>query len=187
MAQEQKNNGVQDELALAQMQGSLSLQQGNYEEALTWFMKALEACEASKEDNQGEMARIYSGIAAAYFGDGDYAECIKYASQAIDICEMRLVEEMLQPTTEEHSMSVATDYAYACYLHGIIYLGIEEFDVAISWYEKSLFTYQAIERATGDKLEETESLKTAIEDAKTAKMQMQAASGSTNKATGKKL
>ena len=60
---------------------------GNYKEALTCFLRALEIAEKDREKNQKSIARYLNNISLVYANYNNYAKAIEYIEKAIDIAK----------------------------------------------------------------------------------------------------
>jgi tetratricopeptide (TPR) repeat protein len=99
--------------------------QGEYEEALTFYEKSLQIYQKLLSLNHPNLAQSYNNIGAVYENMGEYAKALSYNEKALEIRQ-----QSLPPNHPD----LATSYNNI----GAVYYNMRDYSKALSYYEKSL-------------------------------------------------
>jgi tetratricopeptide (TPR) repeat protein len=99
--------------------------QGEYEEAITFYGKTLEIFKKTLPPNHLNFARTYNNIGTVYQNMGDYPKALSYYEKALEI-----KQQSLPPNHPDLAMSYNNI--------GIVYHKMGDYPKALSYYEKDL-------------------------------------------------
>jgi tetratricopeptide (TPR) repeat protein len=105
--------------------GSIKIDQGEYEEAITFYEKSLEISRKTLPSNHPDLAHSYTNIGAAYDNMGDYPKALSYYEKALEI-----KQKSLPPNHP--------DLAHSYDNIGAAYDNMGDYPKALSYYEKAL-------------------------------------------------
>ncbi|CAF1211220.1 unnamed protein product [Adineta steineri] len=109
--------------------GSIKLNHGEYQEALTYYEKSLAIYEKTLPSNRLNLANCYMGIGNVYFNMGDYRKALSYYEKALAIRQQSL-----------HSSHPDLASSYICI--GNVYYSMDDYPKALSSHEKALAIQQ---------------------------------------------
>lgn len=120
----------QDDEALYNHQlGCMKHDQGNYEEALRYYEKAIDLREKTLSGSQLRLAASYNNIGTVYHDMSDYSKALSFYEKAFDIRNIAL---------SAHHPDLATSYSNL----GLLYDNTGEYCKALSFHQKALSIYQ---------------------------------------------
>jgi tetratricopeptide (TPR) repeat protein len=99
--------------------------QGNYEEALKYYGKALQIYKKVLEEEHPDIAAIYNNLAVVYYCQGNYEEALKNYGKALEIKEKVLGEEHLDTAATYNNLAG-------------VYGAQRKYDEALRYYTKAL-------------------------------------------------
>ena len=105
--------------------GSIKTEQGNYQEAITYFEKALVICEKTLLANHPHLASSYNNIGLAYGKIKEYSKALASHENALRIYEK------IRPPNHPDFISTYNNM-------GLVYNDLKEYDKALSFHEKAL-------------------------------------------------
>jgi tetratricopeptide (TPR) repeat protein len=99
--------------------------QGEYEEAITFYGKTIEIYKKTLPPNHLNFANTYNNIGGSYRMMGDYPKALSYYEKDLEISQKSL--------PPNHP-----DLAKSYIAHGIVYDNMKEYSKAITFYEKAM-------------------------------------------------
>ena len=105
--------------------------QGSYDDALKYYLKALEICEKVLGKDHPSTATAYDNLAGVYQGQGNYEDALKYYLKALEICEKVL--------GQDHPSTAATYNNLAG-----IFEDQGNYDDALNYYLKALEIWEKV-------------------------------------------
>ncbi|CAF1291173.1 unnamed protein product [Adineta ricciae] len=105
--------------------GTIKYQQGQHEEAIILYQKALELQQQSLPSNHPDVAKSYNNIGAVYSSMGDYSRALSSHEQALNIRQQSL---------PSNHPDVASSYGNI----GTVYRHMGDYSRALSSYEQAL-------------------------------------------------
>jgi tetratricopeptide (TPR) repeat protein len=117
-----------DESEKAPIYGQLGVfknEQGEYQEAITFYEKSLEIDKKTRPPNHPDLASSYYNIGNVYYNMGEYSKALSYYEKALEIS---------QKTLPPNHPDLAKSYI----AHGLVYNQMGEYSKAITFYEKAL-------------------------------------------------
>ncbi|CAF1428100.1 unnamed protein product [Adineta steineri] len=109
--------------------GSIKANQGEYQQALTYYEKSLAIYEKTLPSNHSDLALSYMGIGNVYDNMGDYPKALSSHEKALVIQQQSLPSNHLD--------------LGASYINiGCVYKGMSDYSKALSYYEKDLAILQ---------------------------------------------
>ncbi|CAF1440021.1 unnamed protein product [Adineta steineri] len=106
--------------------GYIKDEQGDYENAIEYYEKALTIKEKTLPSNDPSLATSYNNIAGVYYSMEEYSKALSYYERALEIYQKTL--------SSDHQLDLATSYNNM----GMVYKSMEEDLKALSYYEKDL-------------------------------------------------
>ena len=105
--------------------GYIKNQQGDYQEALSFYERALEIKEKSLPANHPSLATSYNNIGAVYDNMGEYSKALSFYERVLEIWEKSLPADHPNLTTSYNNI-------------GAVYQNMGEYSKALSFYERAL-------------------------------------------------
>ena len=105
--------------------GYIKNEQGDYQEAVSFYKRALEIEEKSLPANHPDLATSYNNIGWVYYNMGEYSKALSFYERALEIRQKSL--------PANHPL-LATSYNNI----GLVYYNMGEYSKALSFYEKDL-------------------------------------------------
>jgi tetratricopeptide (TPR) repeat protein len=109
--------------------GEIKYQQGDYQEALSFYERALEIFEKSHPANHPSLASSYNNIGLVYTDMGEYSKALSSHERAL---------EVRQKSLPPNHPSLATHYNNI----GLVYKDMGEYSKALSFYERALEIFE---------------------------------------------
>lgn len=109
--------------------GYMKHDQGNYEEALRYYEKAIDQEEKTLPGSQLSLATSYDHIGGVYYQMSDYSKALSFYEKAFDIRKIGL---------PAHHPNLATSYSNI----GLLYDKTGDYCKALSFYDEALRIYQ---------------------------------------------
>ncbi|CAF1472093.1 unnamed protein product [Adineta steineri] len=105
--------------------GRIKLSQGEYQEALSYYEKALTIRQQSLPSNHPNLGTSYNNIGSVYDRMGDYSKALSYYEKALEIRQQSLSSNHPDLASSFHNI-------------GLVYYSMSDYPKAFSGYKKAL-------------------------------------------------